>query len=41
VGFLARCETAGIRLENCAEYIREWIAREQDAPANPPRPTRG
>jgi ABC-type transporter Mla MlaB component len=40
VGFLARCEAAGIRLENCAEYVREWVDREKDAPANPPRTTR-
>ena len=37
VGFLARCEAAGIRLENCAAYVREWIAREEEAPVNPPR----
>ena len=40
VGFLARCEAAGIRLENCSAYVREWVAREKDAPANPPRTTR-
>ena len=40
VGFLARCEAAGIRLENCVAYVREWIAREKDAPMNPPRTTR-
>lgn len=28
VRFLARCEGHGIRLENCPEYIREWITRE-------------
>lgn len=28
VRFLARCEGRGIRLENCPEYIREWITRE-------------
>ncbi len=40
VGFLARCEAAGVRLENCSAYVREWVAREKDAPANPPRTTR-
>jgi hypothetical protein len=28
VRFLARCEVDGVRLENCPEYIREWITRE-------------
>lgn len=28
VRFLARCEGDGIRLENCPEYIREWIDKE-------------
>jgi ABC-type transporter Mla MlaB component len=40
VGFLARCEAAGVRLENCAAYVREWIASEEQAPANPPRTRR-
>ena len=40
VGFLACREAAGIRLENCSAYVREWVAREKDAPANPPRTTR-
>jgi anti-anti-sigma regulatory factor len=31
VGYLERCETAGIRIENCPAYIREWIGRERDA----------
>ena len=39
VGFLARCEGAGIRLENCSTYVREWISREQNEP-NPPRTKR-
>jgi hypothetical protein len=30
VRFLNRCETEGIRLVNCAPYIREWMSREQD-----------
>jgi anti-anti-sigma factor len=25
VRFLARCEAAGVRLENCPPYIRQWI----------------
>jgi hypothetical protein len=28
--FLVRCEADGVRLENCASYIREWIEREKD-----------
>ena len=40
VGFLARCEGAGIRLENCSTYVREWISREEDEPAKPPRKKR-
>jgi len=40
VSFLARCEAAGIRLENCSTYVREWISREEDEPANPPRTKR-
>ena len=30
VGFLARCESDGIRLDNCPGYIREWITRRSD-----------
>ena len=40
VGFLARCEGTGIRLENCSTYVREWISREENEPANPPRTKR-
>ena len=40
VGFLARCEGAGIRLENCSTYVREWISREKNEPAKPPRKKR-
>jgi hypothetical protein len=40
VSFLARCEGAGIRLENCSTYLREWISREENEPANPPRTKR-
>ena len=29
IEFLARCEAAGIKLVNCARYVRDWIAREQ------------
>jgi anti-anti-sigma regulatory factor len=31
VGFLARCEEDGIRLDHCRPYIREWIERERHA----------
>ena len=30
MGFLARCEADGMKLENCATYIREWMEREKD-----------
>jgi hypothetical protein len=29
VKFLARCETDGVRLENCPAYIREWMGKEK------------
>jgi len=29
VDFLARCEAAGIRLVNCAPYLREWLTRQK------------
>ena len=29
IEFLARCEAEGITLENCAIYVREWIARQR------------
>ena len=28
--FFARCEADGMKLENCARYIREWMERETD-----------
>ena len=28
VTFLARCRLAGVKFENCAAYIREWIRQE-------------
>jgi hypothetical protein len=28
VRFLARCESRGVRLENCPDYIREWMRKE-------------
>jgi hypothetical protein len=30
VRFLEQCDSDGIRLDNCPQYIREWIARERD-----------
>jgi anti-anti-sigma regulatory factor len=30
LGFLARCEVDGVKIENCPRYIREWIEREKD-----------
>ena len=28
--FFVRCEADGVKLENCAQYIREWMQREKD-----------
>ncbi len=28
--FLKRCEADGVKLENCASYIREWMDREKE-----------
>jgi hypothetical protein len=28
--FLVSCEAEGVKLENCAPYIREWMEREKD-----------
>ncbi len=28
--FLRSCERDGMKLENCPEYVREWIDRERD-----------
>ena len=28
--FFAHCEADGVKLENCAPYIREWMKREKD-----------
>jgi anti-anti-sigma regulatory factor len=28
--FLVSCEADGVKLENCAPYIREWMERERD-----------
>jgi hypothetical protein len=30
VRFLVGCEAEGVKLENCASYIREWMERERD-----------
>jgi anti-anti-sigma regulatory factor len=29
VRFLVSCKAGGVRLVNCAQYIREWMRREQ------------
>jgi len=29
MGFLARCEADGVKLENLTPYIREWMEREK------------
>jgi hypothetical protein len=31
VRFLGSCETSGIKIVHCSQYIREWIAREREA----------
>ena len=28
VRFLNKCETEGVRLDDCSPYIREWMSRE-------------
>ena len=28
--FFVRCEADGVKIENCAPYIREWMEREKD-----------
>ncbi len=28
--FFVGCEADGLKLENCAPYIREWMEREKD-----------
>jgi hypothetical protein len=28
--FFMHCEEHGVKLENCASYIREWMEREKD-----------
>jgi hypothetical protein len=28
--FFADCEANGVKLENCAAYIREWMEREKE-----------
>jgi ABC-type transporter Mla MlaB component len=40
VSFLAQCEAAGATLENCPQYVREWIARERALGRKPGRKTR-
>jgi len=30
VRFLGACTADGVKLENCAPYIREWMEREKD-----------
>ena len=30
VKFLRDCEARGMNLENCPEYVREWMEREKD-----------
>jgi len=30
VRFFVRCDTDGVKLENCTPYIREWMESEQD-----------
>jgi hypothetical protein len=30
MNFFVSCEAHGVKLENCAPYIREWMEREKD-----------
>ena len=30
VKFLRDCEARGMKLENCPEYVREWMEREKN-----------
>ena len=30
VKFLRSCERDGMKLDNCPEYVREWMDREED-----------
>ena len=30
VTFLSRCEKAGLKIQNCPAYIREWMRRERN-----------
>jgi anti-anti-sigma regulatory factor len=30
VCFFVRCQADGVKLENCAPYVREWMEREKD-----------
>jgi hypothetical protein len=30
MGFFLRCESDGLKLENCPPYIRKWMEREKD-----------
>ena len=30
VRFLTSCERDGLKLENCPEYVREWMDREEE-----------
>ena len=30
VSFFVRCKAAGVRLDNCPAYVREWIEHEVD-----------
>jgi hypothetical protein len=34
VKFLRDCEADGMELENCPEYVREWMEREKNKGAS-------
>ena len=34
VQFLRDCEARGMKLENCPEYVREWMEREKNEGAS-------
>lgn len=35
VRFLIRCEDAGVKLEQCPAYVREWMLRERAEEMHP------
>jgi hypothetical protein len=38
VRFLNECESAGVSVQHCSPYIREWMLQERGRPKAPPEP---